>query len=68
MAAKTKWRQNYEYFVLNNNKENILKNIFAASTSNFVIFYGNISKINFWDCIGEIQVNQDGGKTKWPPK
>ena len=25
---KTKWRQNYEYFVLNNNKENILKKYF----------------------------------------
>ena len=30
-------------------------------------FSNKISKINFLNCFGEIRVNQDGGKTKWPP-
>ena len=65
-----KWptlHQNYENFVLNN-EENILKNIFEASTIQIWSYcMTKIPKLICWDYFGQIQVNQDGEKTKWSP-
>ena len=68
ICQKQNGGKNYEYFVLNNNKENILKNIFEASTFKMLSYFmTEIPKLTFGTILVRFRLTKMAETTKWLP-